>query len=180
MKRLSIAGALGLVAAAGLFASSGWSASGPSDAQIAAIVVVANQVDVDAGELAKSKTQSAEVRDFAQRMIVDHGGVNDSATALAAKLHLTPESNPTSEKLKQGGEENLVALKALDGAAFDRAYVAHEVSYHEAVLGAVDSTLIPNAKNAELKALLVKVRPVFVSHLEHAKQLQASLGKSGR
>jgi putative membrane protein len=45
------------------------------------------------------------------------------------------------------------------------------------VLDAVDKTLIPSATNAELKALLVKVRPAFVAHLEHAKQVQASLGK---
>ena len=43
------------------------------------------------------------------------------------------------------------------------------------MLDAVDKTLIPNASNAELKALLVKVRPAFVTHLEHAKHLQASL-----
>jgi putative membrane protein len=44
------------------------------------------------------------------------------------------------------------------------------------VLDAVDQTLVPNAKNGELKALLVKVRPAFVAHLEHAKHLAASLG----
>ena len=55
----------------------------------------------------------------------------------------------------------------------------NEVTYHQAVLDALDKTLIPNAKNEELKALMVKVRPAFVAHLEHAKQLQASLGKSG-
>jgi len=53
--------------------------------------------------------------------------------------------------------------------------VDHEVAYHQAVLDAVDHTLIPSAQNAELKALLVKVRPAFVAHLEHAKALQASL-----
>ena len=63
----------------------------------------------------------------------------------------------------------------LSGAAFDRAYVDHEVAYHQAVLDAMDSTLIPNAQNAELKALLVKVRPAFVAHLEHAKHIQAAL-----
>ena len=42
---------------------------------------------------------------------------------------------------------------------------------------AVDKTLIPGAKNAELKALLVKVRPAFVAHLEHARHLQMTLGK---
>jgi putative membrane protein len=51
------------------------------------------------------------------------------------------------------------------------------VAYHQAVLNAVDTTLIPSAQNAELKALLVKVRPAFVAHLEHAKRLQDELGK---
>ena len=50
-----------------------------------------------------------------------------------------------------------------------------QVEYHQAVLDAVDKTLIPNAQNAELKALLVKVRPAFVAHLELAKKVQAAL-----
>jgi putative membrane protein len=149
----------------------------PTDAQIAHIVVTANQVDVDAGNLAREHAQNKDVQSFAVRMVTDHGGVNKQATELAGKLHLTPEANPTSASLKRGGDDNLAALSKLSGAAFDKAYVDHEVAYHEAVLGAVDKTLIPNAKNAELKALLVQSRPVFESHLEHAKQLQAALGK---
>ena len=47
------------------------------------------------------------------------------------------------------------------------------------MIDALDKTLIPGASNAELKALLVKVRPAFVAHLDHAKHLQAQLGKSG-
>jgi putative membrane protein len=47
------------------------------------------------------------------------------------------------------------------------------------VLDAIDSTLIPSAQNADLKALLVKVRPAFVAHLDHAKKLQSKLSKSG-
>lgn len=152
---------------------------GPTDPQIAAIVVTANQVDIDAGKLAKARSKSQEVRDFAQLMITDHTGVNKSATELVTKLHVTPESNATSQSLQKGGDDNLAALKKLQGSAFDKAYVDHEVAYHQSVIDAVDSTLIPSAKNAELKALLVKVRPAFIAHLEHAKQLQASLGKSG-
>ena len=73
------------------------------------------------------------------------------------------------------GEKNVATLKSLTGAAFDKAYIDHEVAYHQAVLDALDKTLIPGASNAELKALLVKVRPAFVAHLEHAKTIQASL-----
>jgi putative membrane protein len=125
------------------------------------------------------KATSKAVKDFAQRMITDHSGVNKSATELVTKLHVTPESNATSQSLQQGGDQNLATLKSLKGGAFNRAYVDHEVAYHQAVLDAMDNTLIPNANNPELKALLIKVRPAFVAHLEHAKQIQASLGKSG-
>jgi putative membrane protein len=154
-------------------------AQGPTDPQIAAIVVTANQVDIDAGKLAASKSHTKDIREFAQRMTTDHTGVNKSAVDLVTKLKVTPEDNPTSQSLKSGGEENLKNLKTLKGAAFDKAYIDHEVAYHEQVLNAVDKVLIPNAANAELKALLVQVRPAFVAHLEHAKRIQASLaGKS--
>jgi putative membrane protein len=151
----------------------------PTDPQIVAIVVTANQVDIDAGKLAESKAAAKEVKEFARLMVTDHTGVNKSAKELAAKLNVKPEANATSKSLQEGGDQNLTSLKALNGAAFDRAYVDHEVAYHQAVLDAVDQALIPGAKNAELKGLLVKVRPAFVAHLEHAKQLQASLVKSG-
>ena len=153
------------------------SAQSINDAQIASIVVTANQVDIDAGKLAASSTKNAEVRKFAQLMVTDHSGVNKSAVALVTRLKVTPEDNDTSRSLKAGGEKNVATLKDLKGAAFDTAYVDHEVAYHQAVLDAVDKTLIPGAKNDELKALLVKVRPAFVAHLEHAKMTQASVSK---
>lgn len=149
-------------------------AQGVNDAQIASIVVTANQVDIDAGQFAASRAFSDEVKTFARLMVTDHTGVNKAATDLAARLKLTPQDNPTSQSLKADGDKSLAHLKTLKGAAFDRAYIDREVAYHQQVIDALDSTLIPGATNAELKALLVKVRPAFVAHLEHAKRLQAS------
>lgn len=150
-----------------------------NDAQIASIVVTANQVDIDAGKLATSRSTSQEVKAFAQLMVTDHAGVNKAATDLAAKLNVTPEDNPTSQGLKEDGDKNLAHLKTLKGAAFDKAYINREVTYHQQVIDALDKTLIPNATNDELKALLIKVRPAFLAHLEHAKRLQASAPPKG-
>lgn len=155
-------------------------AGDPTDPQIAAIVVTANQVDIDAGRLAESKAHSADVKAFAQQMVTDHTGVNKAATELVQKLHVTPEDNATAQSLKKGGAENVAKLKTLSGADFDKAYVDHEVAYHRAVIDALDTTLIPNAQNAELKALLVKVRPAFVAHLDHAKHLQSELAQTAK
>ena len=119
----------------------------------------------------------AEVKKFGEQMVTDHTGVNKQAVDLVTKLKVTPKDNPTSTSLKEGGATNVASLKKLKGAAFDKAYIDHEVAYHQQVLDAVDKTLIPNASNAELKALLVKVRPAFVAHLDHAKMVQSSLSK---
>jgi putative membrane protein len=150
-------------------------AQGINDAQIASIVVTANQVDIDAGQLAASKADNKEVKDYGAMMVRDHTSVNKQAVALATRLKVTPQDNPTSQALKSGGEANVANLKKLKGAAFDKAYIDHEVAYHQQVLDAVDKTLIPGAQNAELKDLLVKTRPAFVAHLAHAKMVQASL-----
>ena len=149
----------------------------PTDPQIAHIVVTANQIDIDAGKLAKSHSKNKEVQAFAQQMITDHTAVNKQAGALAKKLGVKPEDNETSKALKKGAEENLANLKNLKGAQFDKAYVEHEVAYHQQVLDAIDKVLVPSAQNAELKGLIEKVRPAIQTHLDHAKHVQADLGK---
>jgi putative membrane protein len=160
-----------------LLSAVAWAQGGPSDPQIAGIVVTANQIDIDAGKLAKSRSKNKEIQAFADLMIADHTSVNKQAVALATKLKVKPEDSDTSKSLKDGAKKNTANLQKLSGAAFDKAYIAHEVAYHQAVLDAVDKVLIPSAQNAELKALLVKVRPAFVAHMEHAKMVQGKLGK---
>lgn len=150
-------------------------AATPNDAQIAAIVVAANTVDIDAGKQAESRTRNKDVRAFAKQMVTDHTSVNKQATALVKKFHVAPEENATSKTLHQDGATAQARIGQLSGKDFDKAYVDNEVAYHQSVIDAVDKTLIPSASNAELKALLVKVRPVLEEHLEHAKHLQDEL-----
>ena len=66
-------------------------------------------------------------------------------------------------------------LKKKSGSAFDKAYVDNEVAYHKAVIAAVETVLIPQADNGELKALLEKVMPALRTHLGHAEMLQKKL-----
>ncbi|MFL5351846.1 DUF4142 domain-containing protein [Archangium sp.] len=150
-------------------------AGAPTDPEIAHIAVTANQIDVDAAKFALTKTKNDTVKQFANTMITDHTGVIAKATELVTKLKVTPKDNPTSKSLKQNADKAKAELRKKSGADFDKAYVDNEVAYHEAVIGAVDTVLIPNAQNAELKALLTQVRPALQAHLEHARQLQSEL-----
>lgn len=150
-------------------------AGGLTDPQIAAIVVAANQVDIDAGNLALKKTTNEDVKKLAQQMVTDHTAVNKAAVDLVTKLKVTPEETDASKGLVAGGADNRAKLEKLDGAAFDKAYVDNEVAYHKAVIDVVDGKLIPSASNAELKSTLVSVKPALEEHLKHAEMVQSQL-----
>ena len=129
-------------------------AAKPNDAQIAHIAYTAGKIDVDAGKQALAKSHNPAVRAFAEEMVRDHAAVNDKALALVTKLGVTPEANATSTALSAQAAQKHAELDKLDGAAFDRAYVANEVAYHNTVNGALRGLLIPSANNGELKSLL--------------------------
>ena len=101
--------------------------------------------------------------------------VNNQALALVKKLNVKPEDNPTSQSLYQASGSHPKKLASLDGAAFDKAYVDNEVAYHKTVNTALSDTLIPDAQNAELKALLQSGLGVFQAHQKHAEQIASQL-----
>jgi putative membrane protein len=150
-------------------------AAGPTDPQIAHIAYTAGNIDIAAGKQALARTHNKAVRAFAQEMVRDHTAVNDKALALVKKLHVTPEANGTSTGLSKQASATLRRLSRLHGRSFDRAYVANEVAYHKTVNGALESTLIPSANNAELKSLLETGLTLFREHQHHAENLAKGL-----
>lgn len=179
MKKVSkmVACTLGAFAFTALFAfNTQAQTSKLTDPQIASIAVTANQIDINYAEIAFKKTKNADVIQFAKTMKDDHTNVIKMCVDLAKKLGVTPETNAVTKSLLEGEAKMKRTLNAAkNGKAFDKAYVDNEVSYHEAVISTVKSKLIPEATNAELKGLLVKVLPALETHLQHAKMLQSKL-----
>ncbi|OWK19683.1 membrane protein [Mesorhizobium amorphae CCBAU 01583] len=147
----------------------------PTDPQIAHIAYTAGVIDVEAAKLAIEKSKTKEVVDFANDMVRDHEAVNVQALDLVKKLNVTPEDNATSQALSKAAQEERAKLAKLEGAAFDKAYVANEVAYHTQVNGALETLLIPSAENAELKSLLETGLKIFQGHQQHAEHVAGTL-----
>ena len=143
-----------------------------TDPEIASVAVTANQTDINYAKIAKVKSKNADVLSFAKTMAADHQAVIDQAVALVTKLKVTPKDNAVSKSLVAGGEKTSKLLNSKTGDAFNKAYIDNEVTYHKAVISTIENVLIPQAQNAELKALLQKVIPAFKAHLEHAEMIQ--------
>ena len=172
LRNTLIAGVVVLVSALATYSASADSTQ-LTDPQIANIAYTAGQIDIEAAELALKKTENADVRAFAELMARDHTAVNDQALALVKRLNVTPEDNSTSAALTKQAADTKARLEKLSGVEFDRAYIENEVAYHTTVNGALKTTLIPGAQNAELKALLETGLTLFQEHQVHAEHLAA-------
>src|SRR6185312_6574368 len=147
----------------------------PTDPQIAHIAYTAGVIDIAAAKQAIGKAGNKEVKAFAQEMVRDHEAVNKQALELVKKLKVTPEDNDTSRALTNQIKEEETKLAQLNGAAFDKAYIDHEVAFHKTVNNALTSTLIPSAKTSELKAFLETGLKIFQGHQQHAEHIAATL-----
>jgi putative membrane protein len=147
------------------------------DPTIIAIFDAANSWDIETSQVALKKSKSKDVLAFADMMVKDHTAVRKLGRDLAAKLKVTPTPPGKDFALYIDHVDAMKTLEAASGAAFDKAYIDHEVTYHQAVIDAVTKELLPATKNAELRDLENKVAPNFVAHLAAGKDVQAKLKK---
>ena len=146
-----------------------------NDLEIAHIAYTAGAIDIRYAHFALAISENPEVRKFAKVMIRDHSAVNKKALALVKKLQITPQDNPMSQQLNQQAASIRNELSQLRGKEFDQRYAANELGYHQAVNQAVEGTLIPNAKNVELKALLKTALRTFKIHEGHAEMMNKNV-----
>ena len=146
-----------------------------SDAEVASVAVVANQIDIGYAEIAKKKSKNVDILQFAETMVNDHNAVIAKAAALAKKLGVTPADNAVSQQLLADAEKTKKKLSAKGRKSFDKAYIDNEVEYHKAVIATVEDLLIPETENNELKELLQTVVPALKVHLSHAETVQKKL-----
>ena len=150
------------------------------DATIVAIFDAANTADMETGALAAERGASREVRDFGAMLVTAHRQVRQQGRDLAARLGVTP-TPPRDDTAARDHAAAMARLRALEGDAFDRAFLRHEIAFHQAVLDAAQGTLLPAIENAELRAFVVKVAPAFEGHLIGARSLERRLaGADGR
>jgi putative membrane protein len=141
------------------------------DATIVAIFDAANTAEIETGSLAAQRGSTQEVRDFGAMLARDHKAVRQQGRDLAAKLGVTP-TPPKDDQAAKDHAAAMARLRSLEGAAFDSAFLKHEAEFHQAVIGAVNTTLLPAIQSEELKALVVKVAPAFEAHMKMARELE--------
>jgi putative membrane protein len=146
------------------------------DAQILGIYIQVNAFDIETALLGRANAGADAERQLADRVATDHAGVRQVAFALGTTCKVTPSTPAERNAAAAEHAQVIMRLEALKGAAFDKAYLQHEVAFHRAAIAAVRGTLLPAASCADLKAHLKTVLPAFEEHLAHTERLARELG----
>lgn len=144
------------------------------DATIVAIFDAANTADIETGRLAAERGSSKTIRDFGAMLVHDHTAVRQRGRDLAGRLGVTP-TPPAGDASAAAHARAMTQLRSLRGVEFDKAFLEHEVAFHQGVIDAVESTLLPAIQNAEVKQLVVEVAPAFEAHRLAAANLRGKL-----
>ena len=135
--------------------------------------IMGNRAEVDAGNLALQKSNNADVKSFAQKMVDDHTAMLNDMTKVADDLHIkAPQSASGKDK------SEAAKMSALSGSAFDSAYVKAMVKDHKKDVAELtkesNSASIPEVKEAATKAL-----PIVQGHLEMIQGIEKNMASSG-
>ena len=147
-----------------------------NDREILQILMTVNDSQIDQGKQAKKNSKSKPVKDFADMMILEHKQVQKDLKSWSSKTKIKVGPSKLNDDLQKTAKASIKKLKHVSGKEFDRDYSADQIAMHQGLLDQLDSTLIPNAQDQELKDLLAKVRTSVTAHLETAKNLQTTIG----
>ncbi|HLN22594.1 MAG TPA: DUF4142 domain-containing protein [Patescibacteria group bacterium] len=141
------------------------------DLQFAARAASSGHAEIEMGRLALSKSKRDDVHHFAQRMIDDHGKVDQQLASLATHQHLRLPKQPL------GADAAAVTrLAALSGAEFDRAYAAQMVQDHQKTLRDFE-TEAAHGGVPPIKTLATVTAPLLLEHLKMAEELHRAVGE---
>jgi len=150
-----------------------------SDANVVSVLDSIDEGEIDAAQLAQKQTEDPEVQAFAGRVLHEHRELAETKGRLATQLSLQPEPHALASHLKQAHEKAMQKLRAISGAAFDRAYVQYEIQQHERVFNLLEAAAA-SEDNVMLKQELVRTGPDLLSHISAARALGRHLGLEER
>ena len=147
------------------------------DGYMLGMFLMSNDVDLSFAKLAYTRTDNADVKAFAKRMITDHTQMIAQLKTLIDEQDIVPLDNMLGRDLRDLASIQRDSLLVREGFAFDQAYAAWEIGNHRELLAMIDDVLLPRAGEGQLREMVASMRPVISAHLAHAEQLAAALGK---
>jgi putative membrane protein len=129
--------------------------------------------EIEAAKLATTKASNGEVKAYAAVLLRDHQHSLTTGTNLAKQLHIT-RLLPADSAMARGHVQEMAALNAATGAAFDKAFVQFTVDDHKAAIAKANTTLLPQATRPQVKTYVRQLLPTMTTHQQTGEKWLAA------
>jgi putative membrane protein len=126
-----------------------------------------NMVEIEAAQLALNTSQSSQVRQAAQQVLDDHRRAQQDAQRLASNLNHSLPNRPSEAQ-----RQTLARLQGLQGANFDREFLATMESSHREQLNLFRTEGLA-VNNQQVRNFAQNQIPILERHLQMAQQIRS-------
>ena len=142
-----------------------------SDGDVVGVLNTVNHSEIDAGQLARNKASSSEVRAYASQMINEHQLKMQDVIHLASRIGIEPQKSALAQTLENTHQKAMQDLREKSGRDFDKAYLEYQIAMHKRSVELVEDTAV-SVSNLELKRFIRETGPDLQKHLTAAQSIQ--------
>lgn len=145
------------------------------DGEIIKDIIVIDQNEIAAADLALKKNSNKEIKNYAQYLKGEHTNNLNTSLKMSKKIGIQPLDSDASKGLQEDGQKLAEQLKGLNGKDFDKTYIDDMVTDHKSALQLIDNDLLKNVTNSSVKKLVQDTRIHVNSHLQKALKIQSEM-----
>jgi putative membrane protein len=150
-----------------------------TDAQAMDILKAIHESDVQLALWAQKNSSKPAISSFGNQVIKDHENLMLAVSNFEKQSKMTPESSVISQEIRKNRSQTEEQLKKVGQTELDRAYLDHEATFHNNGLKIIDTDLLPQVKDVELKKLIEQTRTTMETHRQKAAYTRQTLNNPG-
>lgn len=151
-----------------------------SEPQVLEVAKLIHEVEQKSGKIGKEKSKESIVTTYAQQIESDHKAFERALSNVEKKSKMSPQDNNMAKNLAQKWNSQIEKLEKMDkGREFDKAFIEHEIGFHQEALQILNGSLVNNAKNPDFKEVLAKAQETMKTNLQRAQYTQKTFSNEG-
>lgn len=168
-----------IIAALTFVAGSAFAAITPTlnDGQILQLIKTTTQANTNEAQLEVTEGSNTEIKNYAVGLVADNTKSVASEALVEAESGIKAGDSDANKSLQNTTSSKLASMKTIARSNIDRAFIDDQVATNQAYVNDLNTILIPQAQNAQVKSFLQDTLKTVQGNLTAAQKAQADLEK---
>lgn len=143
--------------------------------EVASTLWAINKTEIETSQLAKNKTISHPILQFATKMYTEHTNAQNQLEKILKENNISRISSADARTIRTETRKIMRMMKKLQGIAFDSTYMDYQINSHKKAIGIINDYILPRVQNPALKTYTLQMKQNIENHLQEAINIRGSI-----